>query len=164
MSDDGAVQQTGDQQTLTGEETDADRPVPSTMLHCDECDARVLRSRRGEHPHSLENADDVTTAREKKLKEKVPSDARVETADFVVTFHYEMVEKVTVEAADKQEAKRRAERRQTFDGELMETLHTSRRKWSDHTPASLEYLEEYNLLPEDHDVTEDDLAKVMDLD
>jgi len=154
----------GAQQPLPGLTGATERSIPSTMLYCEECDERVLRSRRGEHPHSLEDADDVTTARENQLKEKVPREARVETAEYNVTFHYEMVEQVTVEAADKQEAKRRAERKQTYDGEIMETLHTSRRKWSDETPASLDYLEEYNLLPEDHDVTEDDLAKVMDLD
>ncbi len=154
----------GAQRTLTGEEADGDRPVPTTMLYCDECGARVLRSRRNEHPHQLEDADDVTTAREKQLKDKVPSEARVETATYNVTFHYEVVEQVSVEASDKQEAKRRAERKQTYDGEIMDTLHTSRRKWSEETPASIDYRGEYNLLPEDHDVTPTDLAKVMDLD
>jgi len=142
----------------------AERSVPTTMLQCDECGERVLRSRRNEHPHSLEDADDVTTARKKKLKDKVPSEARVETATYNVTFHYEVVEQVSVEAADKQEAKRRAERKQTYDGEIMETLHTSRRQWGEYTAASIEYLEEYNLLPDDHDVTEEDIAEVMDLD
>jgi hypothetical protein len=154
----------GAQRTLTGEEADGDRSVPSTMLHCDECGARVLRSRRDEHPHELDEADDVTTAREKKLRDKVPSEARVETAEYNVTFHYEMVEQVSVEAADKQEAKRRAQRKQTYDGEIMETLHTERRQWGEYTPASIEYLEQYNLLPDDHDVTEDDLVQVMNLD
>jgi len=96
--------------------------------------------------------------------DKVPREARVETSQFNVTFHYEMVEQVSVEAEDKHEAKRLAEEKQTYDGEIMETLHTSKRQWGEMSPASIEYLEQFNLLPEDHDLTQEDLEKVIDLE
>lgn len=151
----------GAQRTLTGETTNDDRALPSTMLLCEQCDQRVLRSRRDEHPHDLSKADDVPSAQMKQLEEKVPDHALVDTQTWKVTFHYEMVETVTVEAANKFEAKQEAEELQTYNGEIMETLHTEKRAWGEKSQASMDYLERYNLLPDDHDVTEEDIQKVI---
>jgi len=44
------------QQTLTGEDTDGGYRPPETLLECDECGEWVLRSRRFEHPHEVEQS------------------------------------------------------------------------------------------------------------
>ena len=149
------------QQTLTGGAVEGRRERPETLLQCPECERLILRSRRHEHPHNLDDADSVTEAQRKQLEEKIPDEAKTETQTFEVTFHYELVERVTVEAATKSEAKRAAERRQTFDGEILDTIHTERRALGDKSVPSIDYLEEYGILPEDHDVTRDDLLRLV---
>jgi len=151
------------QQTLTGGEAD-DRQRPATLLYCDECDETVLRSERFDHPHDLGDADAVERHRTKESVSKVPEHALVETQTYVVEYHYEIVEQVRVEASDKHDAKTMAEYKQTYDGELMDTLHTSTRAHGEPSTATIEYLEERNLLPDDHDVTPTDLERALDAD
>ena len=87
------------QQTLTGGAVEGRRERPETLLQCPECERLILRSRRHEHPHNLDDADSVIEAQRKQLEEKIPDEAKTETQTFEVTFHYELVERVTVEAA-----------------------------------------------------------------
>lgn len=148
--------------TLTGEQTDAERKRPSTMIWCDECDAPILRSKRYDHEHDLDGAMAYEKAKVKKLDDKIPDHAHLDTKTYEVTFHYEVVETIRVEASHKAEAKREAEQVQTFDGEYMETLHTEKRPIGDASPASIEYLEDHALLPDDHDVTQEDLNRLME--
>jgi hypothetical protein len=149
------------QQTLTLTPANDGRRRPETLLLCETCGEHVLRSRRHDHPHDLTDADTVTEAQRKKLEERVPDEAKVETQTYKITFHYECVETVTVEAANKSEAKAAAERRQTYDGEILDTIHTERRALGDKSVATLDYLEEYNLLPDDHDVTREDIMELV---
>lgn len=81
----------------------------------------------------------------------LPQDAQIATQQYEVTFHDEYVERVVVEAATKHEAKELAQETRTYDGELIQTLHTDRRELSEPSQASKEYLELFNLLPEDWD-------------
>lgn len=81
----------------------------------------------------------------------LPDEAQIDTQQFEVTFHDEHVERVVVEAATKGEAKELAEQIRTYNGEFRETIHTDRRELSEPSQASKEYLENYNLLPEDWD-------------
>lgn len=81
----------------------------------------------------------------------LPDEAQMDTQQFEVTFHDEHVERVVVEAATKGEAQELAEHKRTYNGEFMETIHTDRRELSEPSQASKEYLETYNLLPEDWD-------------
>jgi len=149
------------QQTLTGDSFEGQRERPETILQCPECDALVLRSRRHDHPHDLTDADSETDAQRKQLEEKIPDAAKTETQTFEVTFHYECVETVHVEAASKAEAREAAEQERTFDGEFVDTIHTERRALGDTSVASIEYLEAYGILPEDHDVTPADLERLV---
>ena len=149
------------QQTLTGDEADIDRRVPATMLECPECGEGVLRSRRDDHPHDLIDADDVRTAEQNRLDEKVPDEARTETQTYRVEFTYEYREVVTVEAAHESEAKWVAEEKQTHRGEYIDTLHTRTEAWGEASAPTLEYLETHGLLPDDHDVTQADIEAVM---
>ena len=149
------------QRTLNGDEAD-DRRVPSTMLRCPECGESVLRSRRDNHEHDLMGADDVRTAEQKRLEDKVPEEARTETQTYRVEFTYEYREIVTVEAAHESEAKWKAEEEQTHRGEYIDTLHTRTESWGDPSAPTVEYLETHGLLPDDHDVTQADIEAVID--
>jgi len=151
------------QQTLSGEPAD-DRDRPATLLYCETCGDTVLRSERFSHEHDLGDADAVERHRTKESVAKVPDHALVETQTFVVTYHYEMVEQVRVEASDKHDAREIASHKQTYSGELMETLHTETRSHGDPSTATIEYLESRNLLPDDHDVTPTDLQRAIDAD
>ena len=76
--------------------------------------------------------------------------ADVETKIFTVEFHDTMIEKVQVEASNKHEAKDIAELERTFNGELVETVHTDCYSYQDDaTLASEEYLKKVGLLDED---------------
>lgn len=149
------------QQTLAGDPADFERDRPETLLRCPECEEVVLRSRRHDHPHDLDYAESVTDAQREQLEEKIPDEAKTETQTFEVTFHYECVETVHVEATSKAEAREAAEREQTFDGEILDTIHTERRALGDTSVASIDYLEEYGILEEDHDVTREDLLRLV---
>lgn len=153
-----------EQRTLTGEPAELPemRPRPATFVQCPECEEWVLLSQRFDHPHDLEGGDTPTEAQTKLLEEKVPEDALLNTQTYQVTYHYEMVETVRVEAASKPEAKRFAEERRTFDGEITHTLHTEKHAYGNESQASLEYLEQLGLLPDDHDVTEEDIKRLLD--
>jgi len=152
------------QQTLTGDSTDADRVRPETMLWCDECDEPVLRSRRFDHEHDFTELMAYEKAQLQQLDEKIPDHAKVETQQYIVDFHYTCVERVKVEASHKAEAKRIGEEIRTYDGEVLDTVHTEKRTVGDPGPPTIEYLESHNLLPEDHDVTQDDLDQLMESD
>jgi len=149
------------QETLTGGKAD-NRKMPKTLLECPTCGDRILRSRRNEHPHDLLNADDVRTAEQKRLDDKVPDEARTETQTYRVEFTYEYREIVTVEAAHQSEARQRAEERQTLQGEYVDTLHTRAVSWSEPSAPTINYLETHGLLPDDHDVTQADIEAVID--
>lgn len=96
--------------------------------------------------------------------EELDDDCRMDTQTYEITFHDEYVETVRVEAANKGEAKEIAELERTHDGELIETIHTERRAVSEKSQASIEYLEDIGLLPEDHDVTPSDIKELVDND
>jgi hypothetical protein len=152
------------QQTLDGRETDAERKRPATMLYCEACDGPVLRSRRHDHEHDLDaSVPAYEKAMIQQLEEQIPDHAQLETNTYRVKFHYECVETVTVEATDKSDARTTAERRRTLDGEYMDTIHTRTSAWGDASQASIEYLEERNLLPDDHDVTQEDLERLAEV-
>jgi hypothetical protein len=150
------------QQTLTGAETDADRVRPSTLLHCEECGEAVLRSNRFEHPHDLEARQSAKEqAQLARLRDQVPSDCVRETQTYKVEFHYTAVEVVTVEAEHESEAKRLAEDYRSYDGEYQDTVHTKTRSWGEPSPASVEWLEDVGLLPDDHDVSQSDIDRLV---
>lgn len=149
------------QQTLGGDTVEARRERPETLLLCPECDRPVFRSRRRDHPHDLGGADSVAEAQRKQLEAKIPDAAKTETQTFEVTFHYKCIETVRVEAASKAEARDVAERKRTYDGEFVDTIHTERRALGDKSVASIEYLEACGILPEDHDVTPADLERLV---
>lgn len=81
----------------------------------------------------------------------LPEEAKMDTQMFEVTFHDEHVERVVVEAATKGEAEEIADLERTYKGEFVQTIHTERRELSEPSQASKDYLEKYNLLPEDWD-------------
>lgn len=151
------------QRTLTGEPADRDRKPPGTMLHCDECGEHVLRSRKWDHEHDLTNADTPTEAQAKLLEDKIPEHALFDTKTYRVEFKMEYVEVVTVEAPSKADAKREAEEVRTYDGEYMMDLHTEKRAVSGASQASIDYLETHNLLPDDHDVTQQDIEDLLEV-
>lgn len=159
MSDGDAV---AIQRTLTGEEADMSRVIPETMIHCEECDELVLRSRRQNHEHDLSNSEPGISPKTAESVEKVPEDAILDTQTYEVTFHYEVVETIRVEAGGKGEAKEAASHEQTYRGEYMDTLHTEKRPVTDPGQASIDYLELHGLLPDDHDVTPADIQRVID--
>lgn len=70
-SDNTAVEQ----RTLTGETADSPRAVPETMIHCEECDDVVLRSRRHDHEHDLSDSDLSLSPKTAQSLKKVPVDA-----------------------------------------------------------------------------------------
>jgi len=149
------------QQTLSGKTAD-DRHRPATLLYCDECEDVILRSRRFDHRHDLTDADAVEKHKVKESVSKVPDHAAVETQTYVVEYHYETIEQVRVEATDKHDAKEAASHKQTYRGELIQTLHTETRSHGNPSAATIEYLEERNLLPDGHDVTPTDLERAID--
>lgn len=151
------------QRTLTGEPARRDRTLPDTLLKCEECGQRVLRSRKWDHEHDLTNANTVTDAQAELLEEKIPEHALFDTKTFRVEFKMEYVEVVTVEAPSKADAKREAEEVRTYNGEYMMDLHTEKRAVSDASQASIDYLETHNLLPDDHDVTEEDIQRLLEV-
>ena len=152
------------QQTLTGETTDGPRPIPETMICCEECDDLVLRSRRHEHEHDLSDGESGISPKTARSVEKVPKDAILNTKTYEVTFHYEVVETIRVEAGSKGEAKEAASHKQTYRGEYIDTIHTEKRPVTDAGQASIDYLELHGLLPDDHDVTPTDIQRVIDHD
>lgn len=143
------------QVTLTGEETDVVRMAPSTMLWCPECEEHVLRSRRDDHPHDLEEERDIT-----EQKEALSDDCNILTSTYEVEFTYEYREVVRVEASSKADAKAEAQHEQTYDGVYVDTLHSRTREIGDESIATFEYLENHGLLPDDHDVTPADLERL----
>ena len=163
MSDDGLDTEVLHQVDLDGRPTNEGRIRPSTMLWCDECGEALLRSERFDHEHDL--GDEVMAyekAQVQKLEEKVPEHAIRETQTWIVDFHYTCVERVKVEADSKHDAKEAAERARTYDGEYMETVHTDRRTVGEPSPASIEWLEDRGLLPDDHDVTQEDIDQLVE--
>jgi len=148
------------QRTLAGEDA-PERVRPETFLECPACGDTVLRSQRFDHRHDLTDARNVRAAEQQRLADKVPEEARVETQTYRVEFTYECREVVEVEAANKSEAKRKAEERQTLRGEYVDTLHTRTESWGDPSAATLEYLETHGALPDDHDVTRSDIEAVI---
>jgi hypothetical protein len=148
------------QRTLTGGEAD-ERHRPATLLYCDACDDSILRSNRYDHEHDLSDADAVECHKTKVSVEKVPEHAAVETQTYFVEYHYEVVEQVRVEAADKHDAREMASHKQTYDGELIETVHTRTRPHGSPSAATLEYLERARLLPDDHDISQADIERAI---
>lgn len=154
----------GGQQTLGGGIAE-ERTRPDTMMKCPTCDEWVLRSRRHDHPHDLKNRQSVKEQqKQEEAEEKVPDHAKLSTQTYEVRFFYELEEVIHVEATDKSDAKRQAEHYQTYDGEVTHTLHTERRAIGDASAVSVEYLENNGLLPDDHDVTQDDILRSMGVD
>jgi len=94
--------------------------------------------------------------------EDLDQDCQIDTQHYEVEFYYEKRESVVVEASTKHEAKRIAKEERTLRGEYVQTIHTERRAIGEPSQASVEYLEAFGFLPEDHDVTADDLAELMD--
>jgi hypothetical protein len=152
------------QRTLTGDDASA-RRRPNTLLYCEECESAVLRSRRREHEHDLSNAPSAEEAVREDILDDLDAheDELQETKMFEVTFRYEYRERVVVEASHKSEAKSRAEHEQQYarGGELVQTLHTEKRELTDASAPTLDYLEEHGFLPEDHDITQSDIERVM---
>lgn len=155
------------QQTLTGETTEDTRSIPDTFLYCEECDQAILRSERARHEHRINTDDSGMTPRIKESVEKVPELAVRETQNYVVTFHDEYIEEVRVEAESKLEAKEIADEKRsnrTYDGEFIDTMHTEYREIGEPGQATIDYLEMFGLLPEDHDVTAADIQRVINYD
>jgi hypothetical protein len=150
------------QLTLTGEQTDKQRVRPGTLLWCDKCEDTILRSEKVAHEHDMEDLMAYEKAELQNLDEKIPDHAKVETQQWMVEFHYTAVERVKVEASDKHDAKEAAELQRDYDGEIMETLHTDKRALGGPSPASLEWLEYHQLLPEDHDVSQEEIDKLVE--
>lgn len=148
------------QLTLKGDETDAERIRPSTFVWCEDCEAAVYRGE--DHEHDLSGMAAYEKAQIQLLEEKIPEHARVETQQWVVEFHYTAVEQVVVEASDKLEAREHAREARAYDPEILDTVHVDRRARGEPSPASIEYLELVGLLPEDHDVTQEELEQVME--
>lgn len=88
-------------------------------------------------------------------------ECQIDTQTYEVQFTYEVVETVRVEAANKHEAKELASHEQTHRGEYIDTLWTDTIEYGEPSQASVEYLEIFGLLPDDHDVTEDDLQELV---
>lgn len=149
------------QLTFDGEESEG-RRKPETLLYCSECDDTVLRSERFGHEHDLTDAASVERHRDEQAKAKVREEARVETQTWEVTYHDEHVETVYVEAASRSEAKEAADLERTYNGEFIDTIHTETRTRGEPTAASIEYLENFGLLPDDHDVTVEDLERALE--
>jgi hypothetical protein len=158
------------QQTLNGEEANDERVRPGTMVYCGECEEFVLRSNRFKHEHDLSDVPNATELRKQRereqkiggIEDQVPDHALFDTKTYEVTFHYEMRETVIVEASTKGEAKEFARDLQTYDGEITHTLHTDKRVRDGPSQASVDHLEMLGLLPEDHDVTDEDIQALLD--
>lgn len=147
------------QATLDGDTTDATPDKPRTLLYCEQCDENILRSRRYDHPHELEPHSDYLL---RKAKEKVPEEWHAATTGrYRVEFHYEMVETVWVEAANRSDAKRVAEDERDYNGEITHTVHTDTLKYGE-SPVSVEYLETMGWLADDHDLTQDDIDRICE--
>lgn len=140
------------QRTLTNEPTDEGRTRPETMLWCPTTEQFVLRRRRDEWPHDLESLDEY---REQQQRDKLPDDCQVLTQEFEVEFVYEYREVVTVEAAEAWEAKEQAKEVNLQNPEYMDTLHTEVETLGEPSKASLDYLQDRNLIPDGCEV--DDL-------
>lgn len=144
------------QQTLDGEPA-RPRVRPRTLLWCPVCVEYILRRHQHEHPHDLDDERDVTDE-----KPALSDDCNISTQIYEVEFYYEYRETVRVEATSKSEAKWVAEEKATLQGEYTDTIHTSQRAVGDASIATVDYLETHGLLPEDHDVTPDDLARLAE--
>jgi hypothetical protein len=70
-----------------------------------------------------------------------------DVAEYTVEFHEEHIERVTVEAATKSEAKDLAEDKRTHNTEPTHVVHTDVRKSRSRDVPSVEYLEKVGLLP-----------------
>lgn len=86
----------------------------------------------------------------------LPDDCQFDTQTFTVHLHYEMVERVTVEAADRHQARRLAEERRNFGGEYIQTMHIETEAYGKKSQASEDYLKDRGLLPEDWDGDDDE--------
>lgn len=151
------------QRTLTGEPAETDRKPPGTMLLCEECGEHVLRSRKWDHEHDLTGADTPTEAQAKRLEDKIPDHALFDTKTYRVEYRMEFVEVVTVEARSKSDAEREAEHHRTYKGDYKMDVHTEKRAVGDASQASIEYLENNGLLPDDHDVTAEDIDRLLEV-
>lgn len=156
------------QQTLDGEATDKVREPPETIIWCDECKTSLLRSERHDHPCDLSTADSYETVVVRKereaLEDKIPGDATdLETQKWTIEFHDRVVEAVTVEATSRMEARRIAQEERTYDGEYMETVHTDYTSHGELSTPTIEYLEKCGLLSDDHDVTQEDIERLIEL-
>jgi hypothetical protein len=149
------------QLTFDGEPSEG-RRKPETLLYCTDCEDTVLRSERFSHEHDLTDANSVEQQRDEEAKEAVKEEARVETQRWQITFHDEHVERVFVEAATKHEAKEIAKEERTYTGEFIQTIHTETDAHGEPSAASIEYLEKFGLLPDDHDVTVEDLERALE--
>jgi len=152
MSEQSAIAQV----TLDGSEANQ-RVVPDTMLWCRECENNVLRSNRNTHPHELQEEQPLPHEYE---ESDLGQDCLIATQKWEVTFYTEHRETVVVEASHKSEAKREAEEVRTYDGEFTHVIHTEERAISDDSQATIEYLETRGLLPDDHNVTPEDIAEI----
>ncbi len=131
------------------------RTRPRTFLWCTACEEYILRSRRQEHPHELQDQRDIT--------EEVPEltdDCNIATQTYEVEFVCEYREVVRVEASNSSEARTKAQHTRTYNGEYIDTLHTETRARGEESMASLKYLEFHGLLPDEHSVTPDDLEQL----
>lgn len=144
------------QRTLEGDEAEA-RVVPETLMWCPECENNVLRSNRDTHPHELQEDKPLPQDDDEK---DFGDDCLIDTQTWEVTFYTEHRETVYVEASHKSEAETKAKHERTYNGEFTHDLHTERRAVSDASQATIEYLEFHGLLPDDHNVTEDDIAEI----
>lgn len=90
--------------------------------------------------------------------DSVPEDCKLDTQTYEVDFHMEVVETVVVEAPNESMAKERAQHYREYTGEYKQTIHTDMTPWGEPSQASIKYLETTGLLPEDHDVTEEQMG------
>jgi hypothetical protein len=117
------------------------------MVLCGTCEERVLRSQINDHPHPVT---EPTVEQETGM----PEDCQFDTQTFRVEFITEHVEVVTVEATDKWDAKDLAEHERTYNGEFMDTLHTTMEAFGEPSQASDEYLRTCGLLPDEEETDE----------
>lgn len=90
--------------------------------------------------------------------------AEQEVTEYTVEFHEEHVERVTVEAATKSEAKDLAEDERTYDTEATHVVHTDVRATSDPKLPSMAYLKNSGLIPKsvrESDLDDDEIRSLI---
>jgi hypothetical protein len=144
------------QKTLDGADSDG-RVVPDTLLWCSECENNVLRANKDTHPHETQSERPLPHEDD---DNELSEDCLISTRTWEVTFYYETRETVRVEAAHNTEAKRLAREKRELRGGFVQETHDESRELSDGSQATIDYLEQHGLLPQDHDVTQEDIERI----